>query len=264
MKHIKKFESFRINEGNEMGFMPVDPIKGAYDLYSEMVEWVSENIIPKLTKAIRDFIEHMNDVKHALLSFKMVSNFIEMIKSDIIKLKQFYKNNPGLCKVIMICFITSILVMVSGIEKAHAAEIVSQSSNISFSNSLEIKSSYVDDLHGAIGFLKQNQSWMTDILSDKSTGIMKILSPAPSKDYSRILLDAITHLSNLKSGMIDAKTLSADGIRIAEEALKYIRDTESSLNLKGSSTYGAGEFTKVKGEMLVLLKYMQQGACFTN
>jgi len=38
MKYIKKFESFNVNETMDMMFMPVDPIAGVADLYSDIYD----------------------------------------------------------------------------------------------------------------------------------------------------------------------------------------------------------------------------------
>jgi len=39
MKYIKKFESFNINETMDMFTMPVDPIKGAADMWSDILDY---------------------------------------------------------------------------------------------------------------------------------------------------------------------------------------------------------------------------------
>lgn len=38
MKYIKTFESFKLNETQDMMFMPVDPIKGAAEVYSDIAD----------------------------------------------------------------------------------------------------------------------------------------------------------------------------------------------------------------------------------
>lgn len=44
MKHIKTFESFNINETMDMMTMPVDPIAGAADVYSDIADAIGNKI----------------------------------------------------------------------------------------------------------------------------------------------------------------------------------------------------------------------------
>ena len=38
MRYIKTYESFKINETGDMFFMPVDPIPGAADVWSDILQ----------------------------------------------------------------------------------------------------------------------------------------------------------------------------------------------------------------------------------
>ena len=52
MKHIKTFESFNINETMDMMTMPVDPIVGAADVYSDIADAIG-NKIGEITNALK-------------------------------------------------------------------------------------------------------------------------------------------------------------------------------------------------------------------
>ena len=52
MKHIKTFESFNINETMDMMTMPVDPIAGAADVYSDIADAIG-NKISELTNNLK-------------------------------------------------------------------------------------------------------------------------------------------------------------------------------------------------------------------
>lgn len=52
MKHIKTFESFNINETMDMMTMPVDPIAGAADVYSDIADAIG-NKIGEITNALK-------------------------------------------------------------------------------------------------------------------------------------------------------------------------------------------------------------------
>jgi len=59
MKHLKKFESFNINEtAGDMMTMPVDPIKGAADTYKD----IYQSLLNKL-KSITDFNKLVEELK---------------------------------------------------------------------------------------------------------------------------------------------------------------------------------------------------------
>ena len=44
MKHLKTFESFSINETMDMMTLPVDPIPGSIDVYSEVFKSIGYKI----------------------------------------------------------------------------------------------------------------------------------------------------------------------------------------------------------------------------
>jgi len=44
MKYVKTFESFKLNESQDMMFMPVDPIKGSVDVLSDIWDTVGEYV----------------------------------------------------------------------------------------------------------------------------------------------------------------------------------------------------------------------------
>jgi hypothetical protein len=52
MKYIKTFESFNINETMDMMTMPVDPIAGAADVYSDIADAIG-NKISEITNALK-------------------------------------------------------------------------------------------------------------------------------------------------------------------------------------------------------------------
>lgn len=69
MKHIKTFESFKLNEGQDMMFMPVDPMKGVAETYSD----IAKALGGKFKEAI-DKVEEVSD---------RVVEEIEEIEGDI-------------------------------------------------------------------------------------------------------------------------------------------------------------------------------------
>ena len=55
MRYIKTYESFNINETMDMMTMPVDPIAGAADVYSDIAKAIG-NKIDEITKLLKKFI----------------------------------------------------------------------------------------------------------------------------------------------------------------------------------------------------------------
>lgn len=52
LKYIKTFESFKLNEGQDMMFMPVDPIAGMGDLYYDIADAI-RNKIDEVTESLK-------------------------------------------------------------------------------------------------------------------------------------------------------------------------------------------------------------------
>ena len=52
MRYLKKFESFNVNETMDMMFMPVDPIKGMADVYSDISDAIG-NKIGEITNSLK-------------------------------------------------------------------------------------------------------------------------------------------------------------------------------------------------------------------
>jgi hypothetical protein len=52
MRYLKKFESFNVNETMDMMFMPVDPIKGMSDVYSDISDAIG-NKIGEMTNSLK-------------------------------------------------------------------------------------------------------------------------------------------------------------------------------------------------------------------
>ena len=75
MKYIKKFESFTINETQDMIFMPVDPIKSTGDMWGDIWETVGEYVVEEskewffsnLKKLVNTIWEGLKDSAEALL-----------------------------------------------------------------------------------------------------------------------------------------------------------------------------------------------------
>ena len=63
MKYIKTYESLNINEGQDMMFMPSDPIAKSSEVYSEVIQWL-KGIVTKLDKSsISDFKKLKEELK---------------------------------------------------------------------------------------------------------------------------------------------------------------------------------------------------------
>jgi len=63
MKYIKTYESLNINEGQDMMFMPSDPIAKSSEVYSEVIQWL-KGIVTKLDKSsIPDFKKLKEELK---------------------------------------------------------------------------------------------------------------------------------------------------------------------------------------------------------
>lgn len=63
MRYLKTFESLNINEGQDMMFMPVDPIAKSGEVYSEVIQWFKE-IVSKLDKSsVSDFKKLRDELK---------------------------------------------------------------------------------------------------------------------------------------------------------------------------------------------------------
>ena len=84
MRYLKTFESFNINETMDMMFMPVDPIAGAADVYSDI--W---NSMKEYAKKGVDFLEGLSEKASELLD-KLIG-YLKMPFEDILKkIEQFF------------------------------------------------------------------------------------------------------------------------------------------------------------------------------
>ena len=79
MKHLKKFESFSINETMDMMTLPVDPIKGSTDVYNEVFKSIGHKI---------------NDIVNPLKR----TSISEVVKIKDFMIKTFGTTSPELSK----------------------------------------------------------------------------------------------------------------------------------------------------------------------
>jgi hypothetical protein len=82
MKYIKTFESYSVNETQDMMFMPVDPIKGAADMYNDIYKSIKDSIV-------QPTVEWLNEKEDAILKSIKPSN--ESLK----KIHDFMMKNFG-------------------------------------------------------------------------------------------------------------------------------------------------------------------------
>jgi hypothetical protein len=67
MRYIKKFESFNINETMDMMTMPVDPISGAADVYSDIAKAIGNKISEIATSLKKASLTEVNKIKSFML-----------------------------------------------------------------------------------------------------------------------------------------------------------------------------------------------------
>lgn len=77
MKYIKKFESFNVNETMDMMFMPVDPIAGAADMYSDIYKSIKDSMVQPIVKWLNEKgVDILNSVKPSKESLKKIYDFM--------------------------------------------------------------------------------------------------------------------------------------------------------------------------------------------
>lgn len=86
MKYIKAFESFNVNETMDMFMMPVDPIKGAAEVWSDILDSLWEGI-QKFYKGAKEYFTEGLD-KICDFAFKMFANIEDLIK----KIELYFKS----------------------------------------------------------------------------------------------------------------------------------------------------------------------------
>lgn len=90
MKHLKTFESFTTNETLDMMTMPVDPIKGAADVYGDVKSYLKDKFndfeekVEEFVNSIMDNLEVNKTIKNIEVYF---GKSIEDITFNDIKLK---------------------------------------------------------------------------------------------------------------------------------------------------------------------------------
>ena len=67
MRYIKTFESFNINETMDMMTMPVDPIAGAADVYSDIAKAIGNKISEITTSLKKASLSEVNKIKYFML-----------------------------------------------------------------------------------------------------------------------------------------------------------------------------------------------------
>ena len=77
MKHLKTFESFKTNETMDMMFMPVDPIKGAADVYADAYDEIKSYVKGKIDQ----FEEKVEEVADAIIEKLDVKKTINQVES---------------------------------------------------------------------------------------------------------------------------------------------------------------------------------------
>lgn len=79
MKHIKKFENFRIDETLDMFMMPVDPISGYEDLWNDF----KDNIKVKFNEFVSKVKQEGSETKEAFrLCVKAADKDIDLTKEE--------------------------------------------------------------------------------------------------------------------------------------------------------------------------------------
>jgi hypothetical protein len=77
MKYIKTFESYSVNETQDMMFMPVDPIKGAADMYNDIYKSIKDSIVqPTLEWLNEKGDDILNSIKPSNESLKKIHDFM--------------------------------------------------------------------------------------------------------------------------------------------------------------------------------------------
>ena len=77
MKYIKTFESYSVNETQDMMFMPVDPIKGTADMYNDIYKSIKDSIV----KPTEEWLNEKGDailksIKPSNESLKKIHDFM--------------------------------------------------------------------------------------------------------------------------------------------------------------------------------------------
>ena len=67
MRYLKKFESFNVNETMDMMTMPVDPIAGAADVYSDIAKAIGNKISEITTSLKKASLTEVNKIKSFML-----------------------------------------------------------------------------------------------------------------------------------------------------------------------------------------------------
>lgn len=77
MKHLKTFESFSVNETQDMMFMPVDPIIGAADMYNDIYKSIKDSIVqPTVEWLNKKEDAFLNSIKPSNESLKKIYDFM--------------------------------------------------------------------------------------------------------------------------------------------------------------------------------------------
>ena len=77
MKYIKTYESFKINETEDMFFMPVDPIKGAADMYKDIYNEIKDSVLKPIVNWLNEKgAGILNSIKPSKESLKKIYEFL--------------------------------------------------------------------------------------------------------------------------------------------------------------------------------------------
>ena len=77
MKYIKTFESYSVNETQDMMFMPVDPIKGTSDMYNDIYKSIKDSIVQPTIEWLNEKEEDiLKSIKPSNESLKKIHDFM--------------------------------------------------------------------------------------------------------------------------------------------------------------------------------------------
>ena len=86
MKYIKKFESFNVNETMDMMFMPVDPIAGAADLYSDIYDEAKSYLKDKFNQFEEKLEQAVDSILPKIDGEKVMESVEKFFGKDPLKL----------------------------------------------------------------------------------------------------------------------------------------------------------------------------------
>jgi len=100
MKYIKTFESYSVNETQDMMFMPVDPIKASAEVYGDIYKSIKDSIVqPTLEWLNEKGDDIVNSIKPSNESLKKIYDFM-MKNFGTISPDDFLLNSKNITKMI--------------------------------------------------------------------------------------------------------------------------------------------------------------------